>query len=245
VTVTEEWLRKWGLTGLSQNLPFRDRIPATMDYVKRFAVNSAYVAERRPAESMKVYKRRVYDTLHHISRMEKERVTTIWQITDWPSMCKNLAETTVTGEKKAAWYKVIHDILPTNERLQKIRIAHMDRCCHCDGQDTILHRLTECGELERIWTWTRQRLAHILRTIPGRIPNEWLLRPHFTLWPPTRRRAVQWILANEVFFRTQLQRELTLHDLTDFTKRTKWKMYQRSNRRECVVNYLTVIDTEG
>ena len=64
------------------------------------------------------------------------------------------------------------------------------------------------------------------------------------LWPPTRRRAVQWISANVVFFRTQLQRELTLHDLMDFMKRTKWKMYQRSNRRECVANYLTVIDTE-
>jgi len=25
----------------------------------------------------------------------------------------------------------------------------------------------------------------------------------------------------------------------------KWEMYQRSNRRECVANYLTVIDTEG
>ena len=42
----------------------------------------------------------------------------------------------------------------------------------------------------------------------------------------------------------KLQRELTLHDLMDFMKRTKWKMYQRSNRRECVANYLTVIDTE-
>ena len=138
----------------------------------------------------------------------------------------------------------IPDILPTNERLHRIRIAPTYKCRHCDGQDTILHRLTECGEGERIWTCTRQRLAHILRTIPGRIPSEWLLRPHFTLWPPTRRRAVQWILANVVFFRTQLQRELTLHDLMDYMKRTKCKMYQRSNRRECVANYLTFIDTE-
>jgi len=247
-TVTAEWMRRWGLTGTSQNPPDRDRIPATMDYLRRYAVDSAYVAERGPTESQKGYKRRVYDTLHHISRMEVEpremRVTTIWQTTDWSSVWKNLAETPVAGEKKAAWYKVIHDIIPTNERLHRIRIAPTDKCRHCDRQDTILHRLTECGDGERIWKWTRQRLAHVLRTIPGRIPSEWLLRPHFTLWPPTRRRAVQWILANLVFFRTQMQRELTLHDLMDFMKRTKWKMYQRKNRRECVANYLLVIDTE-
>jgi hypothetical protein len=125
--------------------------------------------------------------------------------------------------KKAAWYKVINDILPTNERLHRICISSTDRCRHCDKQDTLQHRLTECGEGELIWTLTRQQLALILQTTPGRIPSEWLMRPHFTIWPPTRRRAVQWILANVVFFRTQMQRELTLHDLLDFLKRSKWK----------------------
>jgi len=77
-----------------------------MDYLKRFAVNSAYVAEIGPTGSMKVYKRRVYDTLHHISRMKigtrEMRVTTTWPTTDWPSVWKNLAETPVTGETRAA-----------------------------------------------------------------------------------------------------------------------------------------------
>ena len=112
-TITAEWLRKWGLTGLGQNPPFRDRIPATMVYLRRFAVDSAYVAERGPTESMKVYKRRVYDTPHHISKMEMGprgmRITTIWPNTAWPTVWKNLAETPVTGETKASWYKVIHE----------------------------------------------------------------------------------------------------------------------------------------
>jgi len=75
-----------------------------MDYLSRFAVESAYVTERGHTETMKVYKRRVYDTLHHISRMEigprEMRVTTIWQTTDWSSLWKYLAATPVTGEKK-------------------------------------------------------------------------------------------------------------------------------------------------
>jgi hypothetical protein len=158
---------------------------------------------------------------------------------------KNLAETPVPGEIKAAWYKVINDILPTNERLQRIRVAPTDRCRHCEKQDTLLHWLTECGEGEQIWKWTRQKLALILRTIPGRLPSEWLLRPHFQIWPPTRRRAVQLIIANVVLLGTQIQRELSLKDTIAFLRRSKWKLYKKRNRTECVANYLSVIYEEG
>ena len=102
-----------------------------MGYLRRFAVDSAYVAERGPTESTKAYKQRIYDTLHYFNRMEtgpqEMRIITMWPNTDWSSVWKNLAETPVPGEIKAAWYKVINDILPTNERLQIIRITPTDR----------------------------------------------------------------------------------------------------------------------
>jgi hypothetical protein len=82
-----------------------------MDYLQRFAVDSAYVAEGGHTESMTAYKRRVYDTLHYISWMEigprQTRVSTMWPTTDWFLVWKNLAETAVTGVTKAVWYKVI------------------------------------------------------------------------------------------------------------------------------------------
>jgi hypothetical protein len=73
------------------------------------------------------------------------RDVTVWPTTDWSLVWKNLAETPVIGETKAAWYKVIKDILPTNEKLHRIRIAPTDRCRHCNRKETLLHRLTECG----------------------------------------------------------------------------------------------------
>jgi hypothetical protein len=85
-------------------------------------------------------------------------------------------------------------------------MAPTDTCRKYDRTDTLRLRFIECGEVEQIWTWTKQRLAWILRTIPERIPSDWILRPHFTLWPPRRRRAVLWLLDNPVIFRTQQQR---------------------------------------
>jgi len=155
---------------------------------------------------------------------------------------KNLGEAPVPGATKAAWYKVIHDILLTNVRLFRIRMVPTDTCRTCDRTDTLSYRLIECEEGEQIWTWTRERLAWILRTIPERIPSDWLLRPHFTLWPPRRRSAVLLVLDNLVIFRTQQQRELTLQDFIDFMKQSKWKLYQSHKREQSVGNYLCVID---
>ena len=130
------------------------------------------------------------------------RITNLWPQTAWPTVWKNLGETPVPGATKAAWYKVIHDILHTNVRLFRIRMVPTDACRKWDGTDTISHRLTECGEGKQIRTWTKQRVAWILRTIPERMPSDWLLLPHFTLWPPRRRRALLRVLANLVIFRT-------------------------------------------
>jgi hypothetical protein len=117
-----------------------------------------------------------------------------------------------------------------------------DACRKCDRTDTLSHRLSEFGEGEQIWTWTKQNLAWILRTIPERIPNDWLLRPHFTLWSARQRRAVLWVLANLVTFRNQQQRELTLQDFIDYMKRSKWKLYQSYKKEASVGNYISVID---
>jgi hypothetical protein len=98
---------------------------------------------------------------------------------------------------------------------------------------------TECGQGTRHWEWTRVRLALMLRTDKRWILTEWLLRPHFHLWPPPRHRAVLWTLATYIAFRTQRG---TLSDLYDFFRRAKRKMYQSRNRMRLVGNYLDVLE---
>jgi hypothetical protein len=75
---------------------------------------------------------------------------------------KNLQTTPVSEETKSIWYRVTHDIIPTNERLHKIRLAASDLCKHYDKQNTLEHRLTECGNGTAMWERTRQLLALML-----------------------------------------------------------------------------------
>jgi hypothetical protein len=57
-----------------------------------------------------------------------------------------------------------------------------------------------------------------------------------------RRRAVLWIMANVVHFRTQQRWNLTLQDFMDFMLRSRWKLTQTKRGRESVGNYLKIMD---
>ena len=55
-----------------------------------------------------------------------------------------------TKTTKAAWYMVIHDILPTNVRLFRIRTIPTDACRKRDRTYTFSHSLIECREGEHM-----------------------------------------------------------------------------------------------
>ena len=138
----------------------------------------------------------------------------------------------------ATWYKVIHDIIPTKAKLNRIHMTSTDACTECCSNDTLLHRLTECGEGSAHWGQVRCLIARIIRTTPVRIPGKWLW-----LWPIQRHRAVLWLLARYVTFRIHRPRTSTSQELMDYMRRSRWKLYGWHNRSKIVANFLTVLDS--
>jgi hypothetical protein len=156
----------------------------------------------------------------------------------------NLFVAPVSETTKMAWYKVINDIMPTKERLHKIKISPTAVCKTCTHLDTLIHRLTSCGEGKTIWGYVKALMAQTLQTTPRQIPDTWLLQPQFNLRPPKCRNAFLWLLATIIQFRTQQKWKLTLQDFLDFLKR-RWKLMASGKPRESVGNYLVVIDEDA
>jgi hypothetical protein len=69
-TITAEWLRAWDLLKPSKTPPNRDRIPASMEYLRIHVMDSAYIAPLGPTKSVRAYKRRIYDT-HPLTRNDR------------------------------------------------------------------------------------------------------------------------------------------------------------------------------
>ena len=101
-------------------------------------------------------------------------------------------------------------VVPTNERLNKRWLSDSVRCEQYERQETLVHRLAECGEGTAIQEWTRKRLAWIIWTDPRCIPTEWIICSQFWAWPPQRQGAVLWTLANLILYKMQ-KRILKMH----------------------------------
>ena len=169
------------------------------------------------------------------------RVTQIQTGIEWGKVWNNLHSIPASEGAGSAWYTVIHDLLPTNTRLHRIRLVETEDCTMFGKKDTTVHRLTECGAGEDIWQWTRIRLATIDRTDRKRTPPGWPLAPSFRFWPRQRHLATLWIPANLAYCLLQNRRTMSLEEYSDFLHGGRWKNYQGKKRWETVGNYLEIL----
>jgi hypothetical protein len=136
---------------------------------------------------------------------------------------------------RAILYKVLHDIMPANQRLHTIGIAQTDTCRQFDGRDTLSHRLLKCADAPEQWAWMKARMDQ-----PW-IPDTWVLRPQFKLWPARRHRATLWMIAQFVVFRTQRKSDRTNPEYIDHLQQALRTMYLHKKRLEFVGNSLTIL----
>jgi len=246
---TTELLRKCKVEIPSTNPPNQHKPLQRYTYLACAYYDSAYIPTRLPQESLTTHKKKMYAAIKAMiqdtNAMTTMRATKHWTHINWTIIWKNVWDAPVSERATSTWYEVIHDIKPTRQRLHAIKLAPSDTCTHCTEPDTIQHRLTKCGEAQTQWKWTQKKLALFLRTDPAYVSPEWLQRPCFNFWPRQKQRATLWILANYVYFRIQHGPTSTTQEYFDYLQRTRWKLYQTTNRMKLLGNYLSVLDPMG
>jgi len=244
-TLTARWVEKWKLNGRSPNPPDTKRVPRKLEYLYHYNVETAYIPIRGTLESIKSYRRRLYEC--HLSSINatmgqnQMRIQKHWPDTDWNQVWENLRVAPIMEHVRNEWYQAIHDIIPTNVRLQSINVTPTDTCQRCKATDTLEHRLTNCGEAKLIWNHMKTAIATMLRTIPAPIANDWLLGPHFKIWPNKQNNAILWTLAHVVSYSLQHCSSVTLQDFLDFLFRSRWKLMTNMRVQDLIGNYLAVI----
>ena len=65
------------------------------------------------------------------------------------SIIKQLKESRL----KSLWWKIVHNIFPTNSSLYKMKISKTDKCQYCNkGQlDNLVHFFVECPSIKPLW----------------------------------------------------------------------------------------------
>jgi hypothetical protein len=182
IFVTASWLHTLNLNGPLANPPNGNTIPNKVSYVKHYALDVAYITLPWDTETRRCFKRRLYRVQYVTANAERwtqeMRVTQKHQATPCPRVWTTLYEACVSERIHSLWYTVIHGIVSTKESLATI---DTERCNQCGKTDTLQHRITDCGEKALVWNWTRNRIAVQLRMDPRLIPDDWTIRPKFSL----------------------------------------------------------------
>jgi hypothetical protein len=140
--------------------------PENMDCLRNFAIDAEYILPQDPSESCKAYRCRVYNTMHvllsELPTPPELRIERLWPTADWTLIWRNMHGSPFNATTKVSWYKAIHDFLPMRTPLHKTRLVPKELCDRCAREDTVQHLLTDCDG-QRLWDWTRQRIAIVLR----------------------------------------------------------------------------------
>lgn len=110
---------------------------------------------------------------------------------DWPAAWRNISRSWHGSATRTAWYLVVHDLVPTNERLHKCKPTISDRCARCGAQDTLGHRLVSCGAAADVWAWLNRSVAR-LGTADA------YLRPDRVWRPAQLSNTMQWVIGKIV-----------------------------------------------
>jgi hypothetical protein len=143
------------------------RKPVQLDYLRQYVRDMAYIEPPNRTEATRTFKKRIYMRMILMAAAGKTppliRVVHKQPDINWNQVWQNLHESRTPKEVLSAWYAVIHDLLPTRERLAAINLAVTANCRQCNAKDSLSHRLTECGEGPAIWSWTNSKIAMMLR----------------------------------------------------------------------------------
>jgi hypothetical protein len=236
-------MRQWELTGLLSNPPIPRRISNTLAYLHQYGVDMAYVLPYVPSDSLKTFKERIYQALLRMNNNARSpsalRIVRKFQHCVGLCVEKSARRSHFRQDKISMVYGSTRHT--THTWPSGRNPDPTNACSACGHTDSVLHRITECGEGSVIWNWTRHKIGLILRTDQKHIPHAWTIRPDFHHWPKQKHTAILWLIATLVQYCLQKHRRLSLIDYMDFLQRSRWKLYQRSSWRRPTARYLELL----
>jgi hypothetical protein len=144
-TVMAGMMKKWDLMDTVENPTNKTRISTKMEHIRQYATDMAYVPSLTTTHNRKTFKKEIYDSLTHMET-NKHKPPDLRIVKKFPPGALECQHSTVVPEKvKSAWYTAIHGIVHTNDRLAAIHMMDSMSCSQCEEQDSIQHKINECG----------------------------------------------------------------------------------------------------
>ena len=118
----------------------------------------------------------------------------------WDNVWKNISHSSLSTKVRSEWYKAVHDLIPTNQRLHRINMVNGGNCKICGKLDSLQHRLTECSITKGIWRHLAVQLACVYRRHIEAIVPTILLYPQYKFKKNSKMKLVNHLIGSTVFY---------------------------------------------
>lgn len=159
---------------------------------------------------------------------------------NWKIVWENLNLKIHSSEVISSWYKVINNVVSTNEKLNRIGLSDTDKCTKCGLIDTLKHRFTCCGQLLN-WKWVRKRIALLARTNENHYTTDILLWPDTKFYPKTKNNTVMWMLGHYVNYIINRNGDDNVYEFQAYMETAFWYRKKFPNIKKDFGNMLTIL----
>ena len=93
----------------------------------------------------------------------------------WNDIWERLNHPVLTSKVRDIMFLVIHNILPTRDRLHRLNMSENNKCKKEDGVEDVEHLFTGCVRSQVAWAWARRKIMHLLPDWVTQFPSNFEL----------------------------------------------------------------------
>lgn len=225
---TAVWFEFWH-TQIDMRIPLDIRIiPTNFSYLKVFIQEWCYL-DRTKLNTSSLNRHIYTQLLSGLPKVKMRIERHLNQNINISQIWKNIDIKGIPIHVKSVWYSIIHDILPSRERLHRIFMIETDKCPYCNNTETILHRVFECHILQAMWDQSTIYLQCLLPANHVWLYPYKLLWPDFCFSPHSKHKAVLWIIAHTLYYSFQNYGHVHKDDYIHYIKNAKHNLLRNSN----------------
>ena len=116
----------------------------------------------------------------------------------WDEIWGRLNLPVLVSEVRDLMFMLIHNILPTRDRLARLRRRQDALCSAEDGIESAEHLFTACTRTQVAWAWARRKIIHLM-PVSNIYPSDFELI-HLAFEPNTMEKEIVWLISHYCWY---------------------------------------------
>ena len=150
-----------------------DEVPEYFQHLKRLFLESHALEIINVDRLNLVPAKQIYEDF--TSSFPPPKVIYKYENLPWNDIWQRLNHPVLTSKTRDIMFLVIHNILPTRDRLHRMNMSNSDICKKLDGVEDVEHLFTGCVRTQVAWAWTRRKVIHLMPDWVRQFPSNFEL----------------------------------------------------------------------